>query len=44
MSGTIKAIYFSRKNNESDFPKYLNTIDESKKDLLWPGLIQILNW
>lgn len=38
MSGTIKAIYFSKKNNESDFPKYLNTIDESKKiycDQVW---------
>ena len=26
MSGTIKAIYFSEKNNESDFLKYLDTI------------------
>ena len=39
MSGTIKAIYFSKKNNESDFPKYLHTIDvEQNKiycDQLW---------
>ena len=37
MSGTIKAIYFSKKNNESDFPKYLHTIHVEKIycDQLW---------